>query len=300
MAWISSEHGNRLWVDVQEPAEQRFPRRTVLYTHGFAQDSRGLHHQVDALLQAGHRVLTWHLPGHGHSPAVEREQCTLVRLAGHLVEVAAACAPDDGLVLVGHSMGGMTLMQLGLDRPEWVREHAAALALLSTQDTSRGLASFMLGAPVGRAVTTAVRPLFHLLAHRWGWPAVRATGPLLDALVWAACSGPGTTRTDIRLTVEMAGAAGFATMGDWLPALLTVDVREGLAAYRGLPALVLGGSRDALVPPADCAALAEHLPGSRLVSIPGAGHNVMLAAPRRVSRELVELAGEGAGTECGK
>lgn len=290
MGWITSD-GQRIWAQVHEPATPAHSGRSVLFTHGYMQDSRGFHHQVAQLVAAGHRVVVWDLPGHGHSPApTDALQCTIDRLADHLVAVAQACAPDDELVLVGHSMGGMTMMQLGIAHGEWLERRVVAAAFLATQATGDSLASFGTGPRGGRATKRAAAPLTRLLALRWGWPVVHALGPALELVVLATCCGAGTTRADTVLTVDMAGDAGFATMRDYLPALVGHSRAAGLAAYRRVPTLVLGGSWDGLVPPRDCAQVARALPGSRLVVVPRAGHNVMLAAPRLVGDELQRLA----------
>ena len=53
-------------------------------------------------------------------------------LGRDLDAVLRALAPDGPLVLVGHSMGGMTIMALAEQRPELFAERVAGVALLST------------------------------------------------------------------------------------------------------------------------------------------------------------------------
>lgn len=58
-----------------------------------------------------------------------------------------------------------------------------------------------------------------------------------------------------------------------------------------VPTLVLCGSRDRLTPPALSAQLGELIPRSRLRTIEGAGHMLLLEVPERVNREMLSFAG---------
>jgi len=53
--------------------------------------------------------------------------------------------------------------------------------------------------------------------------------------------------------------------------------------------LIIGGEADKLTPPKYARYLHEHIPNSRLVLIPRAGHMVMLEAPDRVAREIADF-----------
>ena len=59
----------------------------------------------------------------------------------------------------------------------------------------------------------------------------------------------------------------------------------------GVPTYVVSGSRDRVTPPRLSRALADDIPGARLITIPGAGHQLPLEAPADVAELLVsELA----------
>jgi abhydrolase domain-containing protein 14 len=67
------------------------------------------------------------------------------------------------------------------------------------------------------------------------------------------------------------------------------ELAEYLDQLRGrdLPALVVWGENDEIVPPRSSRALAEALPNSRRVEIPGAGHACYLDQPQVFHRELL-------------
>jgi pimeloyl-ACP methyl ester carboxylesterase len=54
------------------------------------------------------------------------------------------------------------------------------------------------------------------------------------------------------------------------------------------PSLVMVGQHDALTPPKEAQVLHEILPGSRLVTVPDAGHLSNLEAPQAFNRLLAE------------
>ena len=77
-----------------------------------------------------------------------------------------AVAPTGPLMLVGHSMGGMTIMALASQRPELFDERVYGVALIAT--TAGGLATGPLGLPpgVGQVFHRIAPPVAAALARR--------------------------------------------------------------------------------------------------------------------------------------
>ncbi len=115
---------------------------------------------------------------------------------------------------------------------------------------------------------------------------VNASGLPLGApalrLAWRCVRSSGHTRFTfapivLRTTLQ---AGPFVLLGA-TRSLLRDDVGAMLAHGIAAPTLVVCAERDVLIPPAVGRALHAAIPGSRLVVIPGAGHNVMYElAPR--------------------
>jgi len=61
------------------------------------------------------------------------------------------------------------------------------------------------------------------------------------------------------------------------------------AARVRCPALVLIGASDSMTPPRIGRALAEKIPGSRMVTIPNSGHMMMSEAPDAVLDALIDF-----------
>lgn len=104
---------------------------TVVLVHGWTQDNTCWDPIIDGLpgevgvLRHDHR-------GHGNSAPARQGTRTLEQIADDLAEVITAHAPQGKLVLVGHSMGGMTLMALAERHPELVEQRVAGVAFVST------------------------------------------------------------------------------------------------------------------------------------------------------------------------
>ena len=73
---------------------------------------------------------------------------------------------------------------------------------------------------------------------------------------------------------------------------LVADRPEERLPHVGIPALVVRGSRDAIVPAAWAAEVARQLPRGRLLTVPGAAHAVNFGAPGPLAVAVRELATE--------
>jgi pimeloyl-ACP methyl ester carboxylesterase len=72
-------------------------------------------------------------------------------------------------------------------------------------------------------------------------------------------------------------------------ALAEHDQRAALGALGQAPAVVLIGDRDRLVPPPLARELAAGIQGSELITVPGAGHVLMLERPDIVTDAITGL-----------
>jgi pimeloyl-[acyl-carrier protein] methyl ester esterase len=73
-----------------------------------------------------------------------------------------------------------------------------------------------------------------------------------------------------------------------LDILRRADLRES-AGRIGIPTLVVAGEHDRLTLPGAASWLAGHIPGARLVMIPGAGHAPFLSHPERCQAACLEF-----------
>ena len=94
---------------------------TVVLAHGWTLDATTW---VPVARSLDARVVRYDHRGHGRSAAVDPASMTIDQLADDLAAVIAAVAPEGLLVLAGHSMGGMAIMDVGGAAPRGGRAGA--------------------------------------------------------------------------------------------------------------------------------------------------------------------------------
>jgi len=236
---------------------------TIILLHGFPLDHTMWAPQVHALEAAGFRVIAPDLRGLGKAPlgkgpaAMPLHAADIIRLADRVGVRRFAIA--------GFSMGGYVALELArssLDR-------LAGLALVDTRaepdppEAARG------------RVETAAK--------------VRAQGSqvVADAMLPKLL----TPRAPPAL-VEQTRAVMLAQRPEGVAQCLLgmaerIDQRPNLSRIR-VPTLVVVGAEDTITPPDAARVLADGISGSRLVTVPGAGHLSTLEQADAVSAAMVE------------
>ncbi|MFE5791771.1 alpha/beta fold hydrolase [Streptomyces sp. NPDC056503] len=264
---------------------------TVVFSHGFCLNQDSWHYQR-AALRGRVRTVFWDQRGHGRSGRGEDGPVTIDLLGRDLKAVIDAAAPEGPLVLVGHSMGGMTVMALAERYPELVRDRVVGIALVGT--SSGRLEEVSYGLPL--AGVNAVRKVLPGVLRALGSQTElvekgrRATADLFAGLVkkYSFASGDVDPAV-VRFAERMIESTPVDVVASFYPAFGEHDKREALAVFRGLPALALAGDRDLVTPASHTEAIAAELPGAEAVVVPDAGHLVMLERPAAVTGALVRL-----------
>ncbi|HEX3001129.1 MAG TPA: alpha/beta hydrolase [Methanoregula sp.] len=107
---------------------------------------------------------------------------------------------------------------------------------------------------------------------------------------WLATHDPWKYCPDVHETTSEESAARQAGAFSTWPGSY-----DRLPAIRA-PTLVLTGTNDFVIPPANSRLLARCIPHARLVEIPGAGHGVQYQCPEQVACEVTAFLREGEGT----
>ena len=131
---------------------------TVVFSHGYTLSLRSWVFQRRALTAAGYRVVVWDQRGHGRSGTGSKESANIDQLGRDLARVIAEAAPEGPLVLVGHSMGGMTMMSLAVDHHALIRERVVAAAFIATSPGSLDEVSWGFGADARQGACTGSGP----------------------------------------------------------------------------------------------------------------------------------------------
>ncbi|MFD8072765.1 alpha/beta hydrolase [Streptomyces sp. NBC_00510] len=275
------------------------PPLTVVFCHGYCLNQDSWHFQR-AALRGAIRAVYWDQRSHGRSgrgkDQADGEPATIDQLGRDLKAVIDAAAPEGPLVLVGHSMGGMTVMAFADQFPEVVAERVAGFAFVGT--SSGKLASVTLGLPAAgaRALRALAPGVLRILGTQVDLVerGRRATADLFAGIIKRYSFGSEVDPGVARFAERMIESTPIDVVAEFYPAFTEHEKSEALDVLDGLPGLVLAGDKDLLTPSEHSRAIAERLPDTELVVVPGAGHLVMLEHPELVNTHLAALLAEAA------
>ncbi|MFD0272489.1 alpha/beta fold hydrolase [Kitasatospora sp. NPDC127111] len=268
---------------------------TVVFCHGYCLNQDSWHFQR-AALREGMRLVFWDQRSHGRSERsrsyLAGEPASIDQLGRDLKAVIDAVAPTGPLVLVGHSMGGMTVMALADQHPELFRERVAAVALVGTLAGNWDAVTLGLPAAGAKLFKKVAPGVMKLLGRQVELvEATRRLGADVSAVFYRKFSfgGKDVDPGVVRFAEQLLDATPIDVVAEFYPVFGVHEKSAALAALRGIPTLVLAGTKDLLTPPGHSEAMAEQLPGAELVLIEDAGHLVMLERPDLVDRRLAAL-----------
>jgi pimeloyl-ACP methyl ester carboxylesterase len=287
---VEAEDGVALHVEEVGPADSPL---TVVFVHGYVQEMAVWHFQRQELAADGQaRLVFYDHRSHGRSGRSSAERSTIEQLGRDLGAVLDAVAPTGPVVLVGHSMGGMTIMALADARPELFGERVVGVALVAT--SAGRLAQLTFGLPTAvLPVTRRVLPALTRGMSSRPLPFERSRRVGSD-LVFLLTRRGGFGSTDVSpALIEFVTTMGARTpvdvIAEFYDTFMSHDKLAALDVLRGLDVLVLVGDGDVMTPEDHSRALAEALPDARLVVVEDAGHMVALEHHARVSDELRRL-----------
>src|SRR3954451_23546931 len=263
---------------------------TVVFVHGFTLSMDCWHFQRRDLADVG-RLVFYDQRSHGSSGRSPREHSTIDQLGRDLYAVIDQVAPTGPVVLVGHSMGGMTVLALADQHPELFGSRVIGVGLVGT--AAGAFAETILGIPgvVGRAlrpvapgVIRAANRRAHLLEQG------RQAGSDVAFLITRRLSyGSDAPPSLVSFMEQMVTGTSVEVMTEFFDTFLDHDKLEALTVLTGVESLILCGDKDLLTPVKNSHVMADALPDAELVVVPGAGHMVMLERPAVVNGAIRRL-----------
>jgi pimeloyl-ACP methyl ester carboxylesterase len=261
----------------------------LLLIHGIGDSSETWRSVLPALARK-HLVIAPDLLGHGMS-AKPRADYSVAAYANGMRDLLGVL-DIDRVSLVGHSLGGGVAMQFAYQFPEKTER----MVLVSSGGAGHGVSPLLRAAtlPGASALLAAVR----LPGARL---AVSAGVSVLERLD----TGLGADAGDLRRVVDAlpdarARAAFIRTLRavvDWRGQVVTMLDRCYLA--RGMPTLLIWGTRDSVLPVGHAYQARAAMPGSRLEIFEGAGHFPFRSDPLRFVSLLEEFLATTSPAEWG-
>ena len=279
-------------LHVEEVGPARAPL-TVIFCHGYTQQLAVWHYQRQALAAEGlGKLVFYDQRSHGRSGRSTPERSTINQLGRDLHAVVQAVAPTGPVVLVGHSMGGMTIMALADQYPELFGARVVGVALIGT--STGKLAELTFGLPAAMtSVTQRVIP--YLTRGMRGRPDLFESGRRLGtdlAFIASrrAAFGVGDVSPSLVGFVEkMTADTPVDVIAEFYDTFVDHDKLPALQVLESVETLILVGTKDLLTPVDHSRTMAKALPSAQLVVIEGAGHMVQLEKASMVTLHLRAL-----------
>lgn len=221
-------------------------------------------------LEARYRVLRFDNRGVGRT-GVPPGPYTIEQMADDALAVLDAAGVESAHVL-GASLGGVIVQQLALEHPDRVRSLVLAC-------TGPGGAEHVPPDPEATAMAVARASLSPQEAAEIAIPFVYAKATTREMI-----DEDFAVRARIPTSPE-----GYANQ---LAAVLSYAGSAPRLGEIAVPTLVMTGTEDRLIDPANSTFLVEHIPGARLVRIEGASHIMFTDQPVTTLRALLEFLGD--------
>jgi pimeloyl-ACP methyl ester carboxylesterase len=196
------------------------------------------------------------LPGHGRSSVLDGQQ-TIEDYVSYLVQWLESIQARRA-VFIGHSMGGAIALSLAINHPEYV----VGLGLISSGARLRVSPDIL---KFSADNTTYLKAL--------------------DLMVSCSFSNSASPRLVELASNRLAETRHSVFSGDLL-ACDRFDVMDQLGSIQQ-PTLVVCGEEDQMTPLRYAQYLSNSIPKAKLISIPNAGHMVMLEQPARVAEGIM-------------
>lgn len=287
---VTTEDGVELCI--REAGDPRAPL-TVVFVHGYCLRMQSWHLQYRHLQEHWGdevRMVFYDQRGHGESGTASASSCTIAQLGRDLGRIIDATAPGGPVMVIGHSMGGMTAIALASQRPDLFEDRIVGVALLAT--TAAGLSKTGLGRNLENPVIDAFR--FAARTAPGVVQAARGTArAVITPILRAASYNTVVSPRLVALSDRMLDETSVLTIVNFLRTLELHDESAALPVLGSVPVLVLSGDADMVIPFASSEELAANLPGSELKRVRGAGHLVQLEFPEVVDRAVDRLVQRG-------
>ena len=288
---VVASDGLELHAEVDEPATPK-PKTapTIVFVHGFALTLDSWHFQR-LFLRGEHRLVFYDHRSHGRSSRSRPEHCTIDKLGEDLERVLEDLVPAGPVVLVGHSMGGMTILARAHRHPEWFGQRVVGVGLVSTCADGMGDVTFGMPRRVARVLNETSPSLLTVLAHA---PRLFERGRRMGSRYAFAMTrrlGFGTPVPDeyVAFADSMLSSTPVDVIAHFYPEFARLDKAHVLVAEGWPTTTIICGEKDLLTPVKLSRRMAQVVPYARLVEVPEAGHLVMLECSDAVNDELALL-----------
>jgi pimeloyl-ACP methyl ester carboxylesterase len=279
-------------IDEVDGADASDP--TLVFVHGYALNLDCWYFQRRHF-RGRYRQVFYDLRSHGRSSRSDRQHCRIPQLADDLAQILDDLVGDRPVILIGHSMGGMTIMRLVQTQPERFGSQIRGVALFSTAAGEMAEHSPIPLVP-GRTFVRVAEPMLaalnripELVEH--GRRAGSDLGYVATRRFAFASDVPPSY---VEFVSEMLAQTPLEVIADFYPAFAELDEYRAFEVLSRIPTAVIGGQNDLFTPVTHTDRILERLPDTDARRLPHCGHLGMIehsAVCNEVLDDLVKRAG---------
>ena len=270
---VTTPDGVVLHTEVDEGPADEF---TLVFVHGYGLNLDCWHFQR-LHFRGQLRQVFYDQRSHGRSGRSEAELCRIPQLAEDLYQVLQEVVGDTPMVLIGHSMGGMTIMRLAQSRPDLFGSQVLGVALFCTSAGDIANHSPIRGIP-GRTFHRIAEPLMAGLNRIPELVAQgrRAGSDLGYVVTRRLAFGPDVAPSYVDFASEMLAEIPLEVVADYFPAFDDLDEFRALEIVSSVPTVVVGGENDVITPIEHTARIIDLLPKAEAIRVENCGHLGMI------------------------
>jgi pimeloyl-ACP methyl ester carboxylesterase len=249
---------------------------TLVFVHGYGLNLDCWHFQRRHF-RGRLRQVFYDQRSHGRSSRSEAELCRIPQLADDLYQVLQEVVGDAPVIMIGHSMGGMTIMRLAKSRPELFGSQILGVALFSTSAGELLDHSPIRGIPgrtfhrVAEPVMAGLNRIPELVAQ-----GRRAGSDLGYVVTRRLAFGPEVPTSYVDFASEMLAQIPLEVVADYYPAFAELDEFRALEILSTVPTIVVGGVNDVITPIEHTARIIDLLPKAEAIRVENCGHLGMI------------------------
>lgn len=267
-------------------AEDFGPRKATsgaIFLHGYCLDRSVWHHQMESL-DGSRRYVYYDARNHGMSLDTGPAESGTRTLARDLKAVLDQSGLET-VVLVGHSLGGMTVLEFCREFPDELGERVQGLVLANTTytDAVKTLFAAEIIGPVERRTRHIISGL---LDSPRSSMALRLRG---DDLSWLLVKffgfGPDASPAQIGHAIKLLAQFPNPPLVEMMNRIREFDMEEAMEAI-DLPTLIIAGGSDRFTTVRASEKIHREIKGSRLEVFENNGHMTMMEGEKRFNRSL--------------
>lgn len=263
---------------------------TIVLVHGYALDLDCWHYQRRHL-RGRARLVLYDQRSHGRSTKSESDLSRIPQLSLDLAQILDEVVPPGPVIVIGHSMGGITIMNLARTRPELFGSRIHGVGLVHTSAGELAKVSPLRG--VDAEVLSKVLPPALASLNRIPTLVTRARNASSDIGYVATRQfgfGSDVPVEKVEFVSTMLARTPLDVIADFYPAAFAeVDETDSFAILQRVESAVIGGEDDLFTPVGHTQRIIELLPGADALIIPDCGHLGMIEYPEHQNLVLDHL-----------